>query len=598
MTVRLGGWHLSDLLFSERQTDSLFKEVYISGSKVYFYQDITFIQTSLLTEHSCKAPAVPNYNSSLWVRRVIGCSEEYPGHYRARDSEERPEEIKSRTNTMAESLCRVKYTRRIFPANGPEQKKTTKLSILDASVARFAPCSAIWLYDRAEKADAHDPLLFEHFEKALKQTLNDFPHFSGQLRWTTKESVERDSDPSYIGRPVVEYGAGGGPGVELVVAEASRKLSAIVPSHEERNTVKQVWIASGFPQDEYQAKTKLAFANLAEFEVAHSWAAHSRLLFGDQSPDTAQIISASPLFDPSQLDQHANLKADEFKPDPEMIDKARSLPMHRYDWWAVDAPGFPSWAEASTRGTMPPAEELAVLKLSPATFPPWPTWDMAAPVEHVQIRFRAEALAKMKRAAETSLPESLSGQRVSRLDAALAHIWILINRARQHQHTQNPVYLDITLGLRNRVEPPLPDNFAGSPLLLTYVDKPGSEVSTATIGAIAGSIRETMSRFTPDAVSSYIHDTSFELSPPRLWQAFLGTNHTLVTSWVRARAYEVDFCANGRLARYVQGVMPRLDGLVQVIDITDTGHFDIDVYLEKGVSAALLNDPMLKAYGL
>ncbi|KAI6091582.1 transferase family protein [Hypoxylon rubiginosum] len=534
---------------------------------------------------------------------------------------------------MAESSCRVKYTRRVFPANGPQQKTTTKLSILDASVARFAPCSAIWLYDRAQKADAHDPLLFERFEEALKQTLNDYPHFSGQLRWATKESVKGDVNPNYIGRPVVEYGAGEGPGVELVVAEDSRELAAIVPSHEERTTVKQVWIATGFPQDEFQAKAQLAFANLAEFEglpgvgiqltafkcggfaisiklthclsdavcltqFAHSWAAHSRQLFGDDSPDTARIISEKPLFDPSRLDQHANLTAGEFKPNPEMIDKARSLPMHRYDWWAGDAPGYPSWAEASTRGTRPPAEELAGLELSPSTFPPWPTWDMAAPVEHVQIRFKAETLAKMKRAAETSLPESLSGQRVSRLDAALAHIWILINRARQHQHTQDPVYLNVTLGLRNRVEPPLPDNFAGSPLLLTHVGKPGSEVSTATIGAIAGSIREIMSRFTPDAVSAYIHDTAFELSPHRLWQAFLGTNHTLVTSWVRARAYEVDFCANKQLAKYVQGVMPRLDGLVQVIDIADTGDFDISVYLEKGAAAAFLNDPMLKAYGL
>ncbi|KAI4862771.1 transferase family protein [Hypoxylon rubiginosum] len=536
---------------------------------------------------------------------------------------------------MAEPLpvCRVRYTRRVFPANAPQQKIITKLSILDGTVARYAPCSAIWLYDRAEKADAHDPLLFERLEEALKRTLDDYPHFSGQLRWASKDLVQGDVNPNYLGRLIVVYGAGEGPGVELVVAEDSRELGAVVPNHEERSTVKQVWIATNFPQDELQPNTQLAFSRLSEFEglpgaavqltafkcggfavsiklthclsdamclmqFAHTWAAHSRLLFGDDSPDITRVINEKPLFDPSQLEQHANLTAGASKPNVELINKARSLPVHRYDWWAADAPGFPSWAPAANNGTIPPAEELAGLELSHATLPPWPTWDMAAPVEHVQIRFKAETIAKMKRAAEASLPVSLSGQRVSRLDAALAHIWILINRARQHENTQRQVYLDVTLGLRSRVEPPLPDTFTGSPLLLAHVAKAGSEASAATIGAIAGSIRETMSRFTPDAVSAFIHDAAFETSPQRLWQAFLGSQHCLVTSWVRARAYEVDFCAIQRPALYVQGVMPRLDGLVQVMDIAETGDFDIGVYLEKESMQRFLQDPMLRAYGL
>ncbi|RYP41615.1 hypothetical protein DL768_010462 [Monosporascus sp. mg162] len=155
----------------------------------------------------------------------------------------------------------------------------------------------------------------------------------------------------------------------------------------------------------------------------------------------------------------------------------------------------------------------------------------------------------MKQATEASLPEALAGQRTSRLDAALAHIWIPINRARRHHDTQDQVYLDITLGLRRRVDPPLPDGFVGSPILLGYTEKAGAESSAAGIGAIAGSIRQTMSKFTPSAVSAYLYDAAHEVSPQRLWQVFLGLRHTLVTWWVRARAYEVDFCATRGLAR-------------------------------------------------
>ncbi|KAI1458820.1 transferase family protein [Annulohypoxylon moriforme] len=532
---------------------------------------------------------------------------------------------------MTQLLCRAKRTKRIFPTKSPQEATTTKLSILDASVARFAPCSAIWLYDRTEKADAHDPSVFERLEEALRRTLDDYPHFSGQLRWASKDLVENDVNLRYIGRPIATYGILEDPGVELVIADDIRELSAVVPSQEERLTSKKIWDATDFPQNDFQPKTELAFSNLTRFEglpgvaiqltsfkcggysvsiklthclsdamclmqFAQAWAAQSRPLFKNggtgQTSNEERIV---PLLEPLRLDQYANLTT---SPDPEKIKKARALPMHRYDWWEKDAPGYPSWAEASTNGTRPLADELAHLELSPSTFPPWPTWNMVAPVEHIQIRFKAEAVGKMKRAAEASLPESLKEQRISRLDSALAHIWILINRARQHENTQDEVYMDITLGVRGRVDPPLPDTFAGSPILLGYIAKPGSEATITTIGAVAGSIRETMSQFTPDAVSAYIHDAAYEVSPQRLWQAFLGSRHTLVTSWVRARAYEVDFCATQELARYVQGVMPRMDGLVQVMDIADTGDFDISVCLEKETMQRFLQDPMLSVYGI
>ncbi|OTB00293.1 hypothetical protein M426DRAFT_15645 [Hypoxylon sp. CI-4A] len=532
---------------------------------------------------------------------------------------------------MAESACRVRSTKRIFPTKTPQQITTTKLSIADATVASFAACSAIWLYDRTENIDAHDPVVFERLEEALRQTLNSYPHYSGQLRWATKELVAGDVNPRYNGRPIVVYGAAEDPGVELIIAEDSRELSAVVPSREERATVKPIWNATEFPQAEYQPKTQLAFANLSEFEglpgvavqltafkcggyavsiklthplsdalclmqFAHSWAANSRSRFRDSASGIDDGETSTPIFEPARLDQYAELTAN--GPDPDKVKKARSLPMHRYDWWASEAEGYPPWATAWTSATRPSPEELAGIELSPSSIPPWPTWDMAAPVEHVQIRFKADAITKMKKAAEESIPESLKGQRVSRLDAALAHVWILINRARQHENTQEKVYINVTLGLRNRLDPPLSDSFVGSPILLGHVGKPGSEVTKAPIGSMAASIREAMSQFTPDAVSAYVHDAAYEVSPQRLWQAFLGSRHVLVTSWTRARAYEVDFCATHQLARYVQGVMPRMDGLVQVIDVAETGDFDISVCLRKETIERFLQDPMLKAYGL
>lgn len=273
-------------------------------------------------------------------------------------------------------------------------------------------------------------------------------------------------------------------------------------------------------------------------------------------------LESAAVFDPRMLDAYAKLDSLAGGPDPERIRRARSLPMHRYDWWATDAPGYPAWATKSSGATRPGPDELSGLQLSPSMEPPWLTWDFGAAVGHMQIHFSRDEVGRMKEAAMKTLPDGMQGRIVSRQDALVAHIWILVNRARQQSKPHDDlVYLNVSLGLRTRVSPPLPDNFVGSPLLLGYVAEKGDAVASATIGAVAGSVRKTLSQFTPQAVSDYLYDAAHEVSPQRLWQGFLGSRHVLVTSWARSRAYEVDFYGTG-MARYVQAEMPLMDGLL------------------------------------
>ncbi|KAI1753975.1 transferase [Xylaria castorea] len=527
---------------------------------------------------------------------------------------------------------RVRMVKRVFPANPARNVTVTQLSIADATVARFSACGAIWFYDKTGGLDANDPVLFGHLESALSETLDDYPHYAGQLQWATKQNVEGTSNPRYVGRPIVTYGSSDDPGMELVIAEDDRELYAIVPSLAERSTSKRIWNASSLRQSEFLPGTNLAFSNLAGYtglpgasaqltsfkcggfavslklthclsdatcllQFIHSWADRSRRLFGTDAAETTVTKTAGSraLFNPGMLDVHAGLDPRFTEPDAERIDRARSLPMHRFDWWSTSAPGYPSWAIASSSATKPSPVELLQTQLSPSTDPPWPTWDLGASVEHMQIRFSKAEVGKMKDAAMSTLPTDLHGQTVSRQDSLLAHLWILVNRARKLENLQDAVFLDISLGIRNRVSPPLSDSFVGSPLLLAYVTKTGADAATATIGAVAGSIRRLLSQFTPQAVSDYLYDAAHEVSPQRLWQGFLGSQHVLITSWARSQAYEVDFCGTG-LARYVQTQMPLMDGLLQLMDIAKTGDFDVSLALKKDTMERLLSDPMLRAY--
>lgn len=588
---------------------------------------------------------------------------------------------------------RILSSRKVYPATTSlGKRKTTRLSIIDATVARFSPCAAVWLYDADEAARDTD-LLLAHLQQTLCETLDDYPHFAGQLRWATDAR-----EPSKVGRPMVVYGAEDeDPGVEFTVAAYDCPLAELVPSEEDRQGDKQVWIASDFPQDELLPKAELAFASrLDRFEglpgasaqvttfacggfavgikithclsdavclvqFAKNWAHRARASFSSQRSrqDDARgdvdddVVGAAgreakgmpgALFDPSLLDGHAGIATTTTttttmttQEHDAKLQLARSLPMHRYDWWKTDAPGYPSWATASSEATKPSPAQLRdnIGPLSPSTAPPWTTWDPSAPVDHAQIRFSHQEVRRMQEEAAQAelllllLPrrDSSSPPRrtISRLDALIAHLWILIQRARQAElgaasaaseadadaDVAAPVYLDMTLGLRTRVAPPLPDNFVGSPILLAHISRPSggqvaaavatssssSSSSSSSLGGVALSIRETMAQFTPEAVSAYLYDAAHEPSPQRLWQAFLGRRHTLVTSWTKAGCYEVDFVGGRRRPRYVQGRMPRMDGCLQVMDVGEGGQdFDVSLCLERGALRRLVEDERLRAY--
>lgn len=332
-------------------------------------------------------------------------------------------------------------------------------------------------------------------------------------------------------------------------------------------------------------------------EFVKRWAAKTRALARGPVQGDQNIVNealAKPIFDPGLLDRHTAGDLTLPSPDPETVALARALPMHRYDWWDTDAPGCPSWAKADAAGTKSPnaaAQDLAQHHLSPSTPPPWLTWDLAAAVDHVQMRFSAEQVQQLKETAQTDGGAVL----LSRLDALLAHLWLLINRARQLQESPAQVFLNISLGVRTRVVPPLPSHFVGSPLVIGHVASTGQTLHarTTTLGGVAVSIRQMMGRFTPEAVAAHLHDAAYEASPQRLWQGFLGARHTLVTAWTRAGVYEVDFVGDGKGPRYAQARMPRMDGLLQVMDVGETGGFDVSLCLEREAMRRLLTDEKL-----
>jgi hypothetical protein len=505
---------------------------------------------------------------------------------------------------------------RLFPAQKPTPS-LTPLSILDATVVRFAPTGAIWIFN---KPNVDQRTLIDHLRTSFIDTLSRFPQWAGQLQWAPNNPNGNHTER--FNRPLVRYGTDADPGVEWTVVELPILIHEVVPTAEERasstaGSRSGAWTGGDFNQNLFISSNPLALANLRDYAglpgmqvqvtllrdgayaigvkmahcladaqtlmvFVHLWSINSQKKF---SPRREPPTMDEPVFDPTLLDSCAGGNIDGPDRDQLLTDAARSLPLHRYSWWDTADEGYPQVLIPTTENSKPPAEQLDHTKVSPSKPAPWLSWDLSRPVGYTLLHFTAQELAELR---SLALADTGSRDDISRLDALLAHLWTSINRARGFANSSKPVYLNLSLGARSRVSPALPDAFIGSPLFLTHIGAPGSWACQETLGKTASRIRDTMSQFTPDALKAMLHDAAFEISPQRLWQGFLGSEHTLVTSWLRLRLYDVDFVGDDQ-PRYVHAIMPKMDGCLQVMDsvVGDRG-MDVALYLDKEAMANLL----------
>ncbi|EED12143.1 transferase family protein [Talaromyces stipitatus ATCC 10500] len=526
-------------------------------------------------------------------------------------------------NYQMDSLA-IDESTRLFPQSRQETPICVPLSILDCTSARFSSTGCIWIFDHHDATPDHHTLV-ERLRDSFVATLNEFPQWSGQLQWTPFNPSGGYRER--FNRIQLVYGSVDDPGVDWrTTSYSSESTAQFAPTPSERVS-KKIW--RGDNNSEYSrlvSDCPLALSDLKSYEglpgmsvqvslfgdggyaigvklahvlgdaqslmvFVHMWAANSRGLHGYTGSPS---LFHSPIFDPEQLDSHASGDINGSGIDHNLAAVARSLPLHRYDCWEVDAPGFPSFLAETVQKTMPPSTFLDNLKLSPTHSGPWSSWDPSRPVSYAHIHFSGKTLAKMQSSAQH---EKSGASMLSRLDMLLAHLWSSINRARRMEQSSSDVFLNLTLGARARVSPPLPDSYIGSPLFLTHVKRSGLETCSESAGSLARSIRNTISLFTPEKVGAMLHDAAHEVSPLRLWQGFVGQRHVIVTSWLRLHVYQVDFEGTPTPPRYVHAIMPNIDGVLQVFDsATDDGGMDVALYLEAEAMDNLLRDNIFQAW--
>ena len=533
---------------------------------------------------------------------------------------------------------KVTTTERIFPRTPTQHGQAIPLSLLDATTANFALTNAVWLFEPLDGKDVPD--VAKHLRQTLSTALTSYPQWAGQLKSITvvddaSVPAEAKGFPAHarrFGRVYTHFGTSAGVGVEFLSATSSATTDSLYQT--ERIETQPVWnrkddnlgkfvppvnIAQALQPNEPDAATGLRKPSMAiqcttlsdggfvlAVKTAHpladiaglvrfvkDWASVSNAIIKGL---TAPVLT--PMFKPARLDNLAAGDINAEEPDPAIIRRTEHLPLHRYDWWA--APG------------KPPAPFLDAAKLvPPAGKPmPWAEWDLEAPVSDYTIHLNTMQVDFLLN--EATKNSDGDGPRISKHDAVLAHVWSCIVRARQLGKDDGPVHCDLVLGVRSAFK--LGEDFMGSPIIMMNVELPGSEVgfeqsnnATAAMVLIARKVRHTIAIVSdPANLADHLHSAAYEKSPQRIWQAFLGRRHILVTTWARAGIYDVDFGLGSRI-RYADGIVPNLDGNILIKEAppssreilsgsrpswTDSG-VDISVHLYTEDIERLLKDPLL-----
>jgi hypothetical protein len=502
------------------------------------------------------------------------------------------------------------------------QEQAIPLSLLDSTTANFSNASAIWLFEKPTRDDLNSAY---HLRESLARTLPFYPQWGSHLKAvkSTDGTVppEARSFPPHarrFGRLYAHYGTDNDPGVEFVHAKCDATLDSLYPA--DKTSKQPFWKCDSSVFERLIAPVTIAqpLKNLLEdkngqllpllaiqitqlscggfalaLNGAHPladattllafvkhWANESRQGLGNTIP------GSKPVFNPALIDNQAagDINADES--DLDIIQRARSLPMHRFDWWHPDS--TPPWPFSIPS----PFDKQ---DLEPVGKPmPWAEWNFAEPVSNYVVHWSQKQVTCLwKRVNENY------SQKVSQHDAILSHIWSCIARARSLENNTDPIHCDLVYGVRSSFQ--LKEDFLGSPVVMMNIELPACDVANpANITQVADHVRSTLKTISdPSNMAAHLHSLAFEMSPQRIWQAFLGRRHILVTTWARAGIYDVDF-GFGSVCRYAEGVVPEMDGNVLIKEAsgplgkywTDNG-VDVSIHIRTKDMERLIRDPLL-----
>ncbi|KAK2657508.1 hypothetical protein Ddye_010560 [Dipteronia dyeriana] len=205
------------------------------------------------------------------------------------------------------------------------------------------------------------------------------------------------------------------------------------------------------------------------------------------------------------------------------------------------------------------------------------------PLQQRVFHFTAESIAKLKAKANASI----GAEKISSLQALLSHLWLSAVRSKRLDPDQETSFR-IIIGVRSRLQPPLPQQYLGNAIQGADMTMKAGEVLEQGLGYVALQMNKTVAMHTEEKLRSYLE--CWRENPKFAIETHdsLPRNCFLASSSPRYNVYGNDFGC-GRPIAVRSGPANKFDGKMTIFPGLKEGSVDIE---------ACLSPETLQGFGL
>ncbi len=193
------------------------------------------------------------------------------------------------------------------------------------------------------------------------------------------------------------------------------------------------------------------------------------------------------------------------------------------------------------------------------------------PLKQKVFHFSKKKISQLKAKANAEMGTN----NISSLQAVLSHLWRSVVRSRCCNANQE-VHYRVIVGMRQRIQPPLPEEYLGNAVLLGKVKANAGNLLEHGLGWVASQINKVIASQTAEEVRKYIED--WVRSPKINNLSSLTSNALLTGSSPRFNVYGNDF-GWGRPIAVRSGVGNKFDGKLTVFPGAEEGSMDFEACL-------------------
>ncbi|KAF3438982.1 hypothetical protein FNV43_RR17257 [Rhamnella rubrinervis] len=205
------------------------------------------------------------------------------------------------------------------------------------------------------------------------------------------------------------------------------------------------------------------------------------------------------------------------------------------------------------------------------------------PLQQRAFQFSKETVAKLKARANSEMETN----KISSLQALLAHIWISVTRGRRVNADQEVIY-SLMIGVRGRMQPNLPQEYLGNSVLIGHAKISAGKLLKNGLGWAAWQLNEMIASKTSEEVSKFLEDWSKTPEIPKIGE-LTGSTKLITGSSPRFNVYGNDF-GWGRPLGVRSGPGNKTDGKVTAYPGAEEGGIDFEACLSPKTLQAMADD--------